>query len=255
MALSISIFFQMVVLPLLFLLGALCCCGHVEAQTSITEVLKQAALQWRGSLTCEKWDCNCTFTRQRGCCCAATEMYQVEEDTFMRMKYLWDDISMLNDKIQALTDSIKFSFKATMDSNIAITIPGSAERCFGPFNTNVPIPYSIISLNDGHGYNPSLGIFTAPCAGVYVFSFTAYSSVEENARLYHKVQLVKNGQLISSVWENNREDGEDSASQVVVLEMLKGDQVYIELMSGRKLCKHLQYNIFTGYMLYPFIDE
>ncbi|XP_062275616.1 cerebellin 18 [Scomber scombrus] len=245
----------MVVVPILFLLGALSHSGHVEAQSSTNEMLKQAALRWKGPLTCDKWDCNCSFTRQRGCCCAAQEMYQAEEDTFVRMTYLWHDISTLNDNIQALTNARKFSFKATMNTDIAIIIPGSTESCFGPFNTNVPIPYSIVSLNDGYGYNPSLGVFTATRAGVYVFSFTAYSSVEINGRLYHKVQMVKNGQPISGVWENNREDGEDSASQVIVLDMMRGDQVYVELISGRKLCKHLQYNVFAGYMMYPSMDE
>ena len=37
--------------------------------------------------------------------------------------------------------------------------------------------------------------------------------------------------------------------------MNEGDQVYMELISGRKLCSDLQYNIFTGYMLYPKTEE
>jgi len=36
------------------------------------------------------------------------------------------------------------------------------------------------------------------------------------------------------------------------MELQKGDQVYVELMSGRKLCRYVQYNIFTGYILYPY---
>uniref|UniRef100_A0A3B4UE01 Cerebellin 18 n=1 Tax=Seriola dumerili TaxID=41447 RepID=A0A3B4UE01_SERDU len=210
------------------------------------------ALQWKGPLPCDKWDCNCTFNRQRGCCCGANDFYQVEEDTFIRIKYLWHDISTLNERVQALTAGVKVAFKATIDPNIAVAIPGSTDHCFGPFNTNVPIPYATVTLNDGMGYNPSLGVFTAPCAGVYVFSITVYSSVEENKRLYHKVQLMLNANPTASVWENNREDGEDSATQVVVLELQRGDQVYVELVSGRKLCKYLDYNIFTGYILYPF---
>ncbi|XP_039987755.1 cerebellin 18 [Xiphias gladius] len=245
----------MVVIPALFLLGSLFLCGPVEAQSSTNEILKQAALQWKGTLTCDKWDCNCTFYRQRGCCCAANDLYQVEEDTFVRIEYLWHDISTLNSRVKALTAGAKVAFQATIDPNIAIAIPGSTELCFGPFNTNVPVPYASITLNDGRGYNPSLGVFTAPRAGVYVFSFTVYSSVKQYGRLYHKVQLIWNGRPTASVWENNREDGEDSASQVVVLELQRGDQVYVELISGRKLCKYLEYNIFTGYILYPFNDE
>lgn len=49
------------------------------------------------------------------------------------------------------------AFKATMDPNIAIAVAGLAEKCFGPFNTNVPIPYASVTLNHGGGYNPSLG--------------------------------------------------------------------------------------------------
>uniref|UniRef100_A0A3Q0S0E4 Cerebellin 18 n=1 Tax=Amphilophus citrinellus TaxID=61819 RepID=A0A3Q0S0E4_AMPCI len=173
-----------------------------------------------GPLTCEQSDCNCTFTQQRGCCCAASDLFQIEDEVL---------------------------------ENIAIATPGTTERCFGPFNTNIAIPFSSVTLNTGNGYNPSLGIFTAPNPGVYVFSFTAYSSALETGRLYHKVQLMKNGKHGAAVWENNREDTEDSATQVVVLEMQRGDQVYLELMSGRKLCTNLQDSIFTGYMLYPYI--
>lgn len=56
-----------------------------------------------------------------------------------------------------LSESFKVAFKASMDPNLAVAIPGSTERCFGPFNTDVPVPYSVVALNDGNGYNPSLG--------------------------------------------------------------------------------------------------
>lgn len=43
--------------------------------------------------------------------------------------------------------------------------------------------------------------------------------------------------------------------QVVVLEMKSGDQVYMELTSGRKLCNHLQFNSFSGHIVYPEMDD
>ncbi|XP_029027776.1 cerebellin 18 [Betta splendens] len=236
------------------LVGPLFLCGHVESQTS-TDILKQSAARWVGKLTCEPWDCNCTFNRQSGCCCGANDLFQLEEDLITKLRYLWFDISRLNNRVQALSAGVKVAFKATMDPNLATTIPGSTERCFGPFNTNVPVPYGNITFNDGRGFSPSLGAFTAPRAGVYVFSFTVYSSAEESGRLYHKVQLMFNGRAVANVWENNREDTEDSASQVVQLELQSGDQVYVELISGRKLCKYLDFNIFTGYILYPSINQ
>uniref|UniRef100_A0A3Q4G090 Cerebellin 18 n=1 Tax=Neolamprologus brichardi TaxID=32507 RepID=A0A3Q4G090_NEOBR len=193
-------------------------------------------VDWKGALTCEKSDCNCTFNQQRGCCCAASDMFQLEEDILGRMKFLWHDISTLKGRVQSLTGE----HPCLLNSKCFEAI----DLCF---------PFSSVLLNSGNGYNPSLGIFTAPFPGVYVFSFTTYSSVGENGRLYHKVQLMKNGKRGASVWENNREDTEDSATQVVALEMQRGDQVYLDLMSGRKLCTNLQYNVFTGYILYPYI--
>lgn len=47
---------------------------------------------------------------------------------------------------------------------------------------------------------------------------------------------------------------ESSVFQVVLLQMQRGDQVYVELMSGRKLCNGLQNNIFTGHIVYPDTD-
>ncbi|XP_010743544.3 cerebellin 18 [Larimichthys crocea] len=244
----------MIVLPVLFLLGSLFLCRPVEAssQSGTIQKLKDAALS-AGSLSC-KWDCNCTYNRQRSCCCAADDMYKLEETTFLKLVNVWGQIKELNADVEECTKDVKIAFSATIDPSIAVSMPGTSERCFGPFNTNVPIPYSIVSLNSGSGFNPTMGIFTAPRAGVYLFSFTAYSYVERGERLYHKVQLMKNGAKVVSVWENNREDGEDSATQVVILEMNRGDQVYVELTSGRKLCNSLQYNIFTGYMVYPSHD-
>lgn len=100
------------------------------------------------------------------------------------------------------------------------------------------------------------GTFTAPRAGLYSFSYTVYSnSGADGERLYHKVQLMKDGQVIASSWEDNREDAEDSATQVVLLPLKKGNQVYIELVLGRFVCGDTQsYNSFSGYLVYPVSD-
>ncbi|XP_074497445.1 cerebellin 18 [Sebastes fasciatus] len=243
----------MVVLPVLFLLGSLFLCGHGDTHSTNIEVLKMAALKWEGPLECTKWDCNCTFYRQRGCCCAANEMFDLEEQTFTRISELWMNIAKLKYRVHELTEYRQIAFTASMEDSVV----DPNTLCFGPFNYKVTVPYSNITLNDGNGYKPSIGVFTAPCDGVFVFSMTVYSSVQEDGSLYHKVQLIKNGEAVVGVWEQNREDYEDNANQVVVLEMQRGDQVYVELMAGRKLCTSSQTphsiknNILTGYVLYP----
>ncbi|TKS81378.1 hypothetical protein D9C73_015483 [Collichthys lucidus] len=156
---------------------------------------------------------------ERGCtcCCAADDMYKLEETTFLKLVNMWGKIKELNANVEECTKDVQIAFSATIDPSIAVPMPGTSERCFGPFNTNVPIPYAVVSLNNGFGFNPTMGIFTTPRSGVYLFSFTAYSYVEKGERLYHQVQLMKNGAKVVSVWENNREDGEDSATQLYPL--------------------------------------
>lgn len=56
-------------------------------------------VKWTEPLTCDRWDCNCTFTRQRGCCCAANDMYQLEETTFTRLKTLWSNVNKLGSNV------------------------------------------------------------------------------------------------------------------------------------------------------------
>ncbi|XP_077422719.1 cerebellin 18 [Vanacampus margaritifer] len=238
----------MVASPALILLGALCLHVCVATQ-SINQMLKEIAVNLKETVTCDKWDCNCAFNRQRGCCCAANDMFQIEDDTFKRMTSLWDDISVLKSNVGALNNGIKVAFKANMDPTLFI----DSISCFGPFNTNSTISYTTVTLNDGNGYNPSIGYFTAPQAGVYVFSYTVYSYVEVNQRLYHKVQMMKNGEVMTSIWEDNREDGEDSGTQTLTVDMQRGDQVYMELEIEGKLCKHLQFNTFSGYILYASV--
>uniref|UniRef100_A0A3Q3XHW4 C1q domain-containing protein n=1 Tax=Mola mola TaxID=94237 RepID=A0A3Q3XHW4_MOLML len=131
----------------------------------------------------------------------------------------------------------------------AVLLLSSKQWRIKPFTRSSPIPYDSISLNHGNGYNPAL-IFTAPCSGLYSFSFSVYSQVgREGERMYYKVQLMRNGEVVASTWDN-REDVEDSSSQTVLLSLRQGGQVYVELLSGRQLCGIFQgLNIFSGTLI------
>ncbi|XP_030633898.1 cerebellin 18 [Chanos chanos] len=229
------------------LLGALCLCPAAADATSTFDLMRETAVSWPGSLPCGGWDCDCVFRRQRGCCCVAESVFALEEATFMRMVHMWESLSSLNDQLGELTGERKVAFTAAM---------GPMTGCFGPFTSNVPIPYSNVQYNEGLGYNPALGTFTAQRAGLYSFTFTAFSFVgTAGERLYHKVQLMKNGQMIASVWEDNREDSEDSGTQTILLQLRRGCQVYVELLSGRLLCGDNQgRNTFSGYLVYPLTE-
>ncbi|XP_016332343.1 complement C1q-like protein 4 [Sinocyclocheilus anshuiensis] len=229
------------------ILMVLSLCLRAEATTAF-DLLRETAVSYSGSLPCGGWDCECAFGRQKSCCCIAQPLFELEEATFTRMVGLWEGLSHLNSQIEELTAGCKIAFTAAM-----LRMSG----CLGPFNSNMSISYRSVSLNQGNGYNPALGTFTAPHAGLYSFSFTAYSSVgSAGQRLYQKVQLMKNDQLVASSWEDNREDSEDSSTQTVLLQLRRGCQVYVELMSGRQLCGDTRgQNMFSGYLVYPFSEQ
>ncbi|XP_042340444.1 complement C1q-like protein 2 [Plectropomus leopardus] len=205
-----------------------------------------SAEAWEGELPCGKWDCECAVKHLRGCCCAARELQEVEDQIFVRVMDLLTRVSQLGHSLIDVIGRMRVAFTASLNART---------NCFGPFTRNSPIPYDVVTLNHGHGYNPTLGIFTAPCSGLYSFSFSVYSKVgREGERIYHKVNLMRNGVVEASTWEDNREDSEDSSSQTVLLQLQQGGQVYIELLSGRKLCGNVMgLNTFSGSLVYPML--
>ncbi|XP_037619978.1 complement C1q-like protein 4 [Sebastes umbrosus] len=228
----------------LFVLGLLW--DSVRAEDTISS-LRVAAAAWEGELTCGGWDCECTFKRQRGCCCATLELQKVEDQIYTRVMDLSTRISQLGDSLLEVIGGMRVAFTASMSSRT---------KCFGPFTGNIPIPYDVITLNHGRGYNPALGIFTVPRPGLYSFSFSVYSRVGgEGERMYYKVHLMRNGEVVASTWEDNREDTEDSSSQTVLLSLQQGDQVYVELLRGRQLCGNVEgLNTFSGFLMHPTLD-
>ncbi|CAB1352682.1 unnamed protein product [Coregonus sp. 'balchen'] len=140
------------------------------------------------------------------------------------MMTLWHSLSQLDNSIQEVTGGMRMVFTATMSPK---------SHCFGPFTSNVLIPYTEISLNHDNGYNPALGVFMALRMGLYFFSCTAYSHVgAAGQRLYHKLQLMRNGEVVVSTWEDNQEDSEDSGSQTILVLLDRGSQ----MLSERQLC-------------------
>lgn len=85
------------------------------------------AVAWEGELPCRKWDCECAFKRQRGCCCAASELQEVEDQIFTRMMGLLTRMSQLGEGILEVIGTLERrhcrSLSITVvDTNICVVL-------------------------------------------------------------------------------------------------------------------------------------
>ncbi|XP_063047134.1 complement C1q-like protein 4 [Engraulis encrasicolus] len=121
----------------------------------------------------------------------------------------------------------------------------------GPYSEEITLVHQKVLTNVGGAYDSLSGVFTAPVAGVYFFTFTTYSWVSEKDI---GVRLMKNDEEVLLVWETqDKGDNEDYASNSVLLELVAGDRVFMRLKNGYQVAGSIYSNIhtFSGFLLYP----
>mmetsp|Transcript_1579 Transcript_1579/g.2446 ORF Transcript_1579/g.2446 Transcript_1579/m.2446 type:complete len:183 (-) Transcript_1579:41-589(-) len=111
--------------------------------------------------------------------------------------------------------------------------------------TNGRVVFGIEDLNEGNGYDPSTGIFTAPASGVFVFDWTTFTQYGK----YASTALVVNGKFKS--W-NHCYDVKSktflACSKMTVVKLKRGDKVWIGVWSGPANI-YTKYTSFSGYNL------
>ncbi|KAK1886642.1 Complement C1q-like protein 2 [Dissostichus eleginoides] len=120
----------------------------------------------------------------------------------------------------------------------------------GPFTTDTTLKYIKVFTNIGQAYSPTTGIFTAPVRGVYYFRFNIW----ETHSAYTGVELFHNYKRKIKIHGYNDGTGYITTSNAVVLQLEKGDVVYILLPANVSVYDD-SYNriIFSGF--YSFLSE
>ncbi|XP_041649938.1 complement C1q-like protein 3 [Cheilinus undulatus] len=135
--------------------------------------------------------------------------------------------------------------KETTRVAFSAALGGNAEN-FGPFNTRTTLIYKTVKTNIGNAYNSATGIFTAPVAGVYYFTFFY------NANSTHKafLMLYKNSVQIVFIWENSsKTESYDSGGNAVFLQLKRGDQVYVRMGENSHIYGGSYYTTFSGFLV------
>uniref|UniRef100_A0A8W8HYI1 C1q domain-containing protein n=1 Tax=Magallana gigas TaxID=29159 RepID=A0A8W8HYI1_MAGGI len=113
------------------------------------------------------------------------------------------------------------------------------------FARKARVVFETVDLNEGLGYNASIGIFTAPSGGIYVFDWTTIAYEGQHAY----TSLVVNDQFKS--W-NFCQAGNSktwlSCSKMTIVKLKQGDKVWIGVF-GEPTNIFCQFTSFSGYKL------
>jgi len=118
---------------------------------------------------------------------------------------------------------------------------------------NQIIAFDRVVTNVGNAYNPHLGAFTAPVPGIYVFSVSLLSNPRQTAQY----QLKRNNDFISSIYLRTPPGASEyeSTSQTVVLQLTKGDDVFLCNVDGDKSLHGVNFSTFAGFLVWEDFNQ
>ncbi|KAK2846929.1 hypothetical protein Q5P01_009928 [Channa striata] len=188
---------------------------------------------------------NVCLTDQASCgCCLIQKQIQRLEGFFNQTA---DELNKELTKSKTTLNNIRASrsaFSVALNNDTMFS-------CYGPFAENQVISYKHVFINLGGSYNMQTGIVTVPRTGVYSLTVTIYGKGVGGGTLSTCANLQVNGKVVSTLFEQNGQDLEDSSSSVVTVTLKAGDQVAVNLTKGCFICdSNNHYNTFTGFLLY-----
>ncbi|XP_048769635.2 uncharacterized protein LOC125675853 [Ostrea edulis] len=132
------------------------------------------------------------------------------------------------------------SNKCDLSRKVAFT--ASVSSSSGSWNSGTLV-FPVVITNVGNGYNPSNGIFTAPTNGNYVF----FVNVQSNAAQIIYADIVLNGSTKVRTMGYN---GSYAAGlNLVVLDLQKGDTVWVKHYSGKGYYTDGSITTFSGFLI------
>ncbi|XP_061176741.1 uncharacterized protein LOC133185494 isoform X1 [Saccostrea echinata] len=106
-----------------------------------------------------------------------------------------------------------------------------------------------VITNEGNGYNPSNGIFTAPVGGMYVFFVNVQSY--DSQTIYADIVLNGSTKVRTMAYSySGSPDYYDAGPNMVVLNIHKGDAVWVKRYSGQGYYHEGPITTFSGFLIY-----
>lgn len=111
------------------------------------------------------------------------------------------------------------------------------------------IKYDNITLNLGNGYDPRQGVFTAPKAGLYIFSASLSSAANEHSTFW--AELTKEDLSLARLNLYGSPGTADQSSVTAITHLKQGEQVWVRVIEGNDVSAWGdKYSYFTGMLLH-----
>lgn len=114
----------------------------------------------------------------------------------------------------------------------------------GPITDHADIVFDRVVTNVGAGYNSKTGRFTSPVNGTYQFNIIISAQGRQKAA----VMILKNGGMVATVWAESIPYW-STASNIVILSLEKGDQVWLMLLNRASYLHGYMYSTFSGFLI------
>ncbi|KAK5895565.1 hypothetical protein CgunFtcFv8_009248 [Champsocephalus gunnari] len=146
-----------------------------------------------------------------------------------------DHQALLPMQLYPLSQPLRVAFNASRTAN------------FAPGNLDQPIAFDQLHSNLGEMFDTSMGRFTSPVNGTYVFLFHILK-LAINVPLY--INLMRNEEVMVSAYANDGAPDHETASNHAILPLFQGDQVWLRLHRGAIYGSTWKYSTFSGFLLY-----
>ncbi|XP_048409329.1 complement C1q-like protein 3 isoform X2 [Stegostoma tigrinum] len=163
---------------------------------------------------------SCWSTTSQDCTWASELTFQDVKDAIDKLKQL----DILNTRIANLEQQVA-TLQTYVPSIIFHAKVSDGKNPIGPGH----IVYDTVIVNKGSGYNPSTGIFTAPVAGIYYFTYSLLGLSNSGNT---EVHLMKNREALSYIHSILSASQAQAASMPAILTLNKNDQVWVSLIQG-----------------------
>ncbi|XP_074480479.1 complement C1q-like protein 3 [Sebastes fasciatus] len=163
------------------------------------------------------------------------------------------ELNDLKEKLAALETRLKDNEQQFMELRnkegtkvIFSAATGGGDRHIGPFNTDTTLIYRTVITNIGNAYSPSTGIFVAPVAGAYYFTIFLHAGGSNTAALF----LYRNNHymLMTHDFPTNA-DRADTGGNAVLLQLQRGDQVYVRMAAHTHVWGSDYHTTFSGFLV------